>query len=121
MTDNQMTDKVKKAFDFGQDTTKQLLTLATGIMTVTIAFSNVFTATPITSSAKTCLMFSWISFLLSICFCIWTLMALTGSLQSPKEQPKGIYEMNKKIPSVLQIITFLLGLILTITFGLKRF
>jgi hypothetical protein len=121
MTDDEMTDKVKKAFDFAQDTTKQLLTLATGIVTVTIAFSNVFTATPITSSAKRCLMFSWLAFLMSVCFCILTLMALTGSLQNAEEQPKGIYEKNITIPSVLQIITFLLGLILTIIFGFKRF
>lgn len=72
-----------KSFDFAADVAKQLITLATAIITVMITFSKDILGT--NSHYIAWLLSSWILFLLSIVFGIFTLMALTGVLaQSQK-------------------------------------
>ena len=74
-----------KSFDFAADVAKQLITLATAIITVMITFSKDILGT--NSHYIAWLLSSWILFLLSIVFGIFTLMALTGVLaQSQKTQ-----------------------------------
>jgi hypothetical protein len=110
-----MDDQTEKAFDFAQESTKQILTLATGIIALTITFSKDFLSS-VPDGAKRYALWSWGLFLISILFALWTLNALTGSLS--KKEP-SIYSRNITIPSILQIISFLGGLILTVIFGIK--
>ena len=84
-----MKENQKKSFDFASDTTKQLITLATAIITLTVTFSKDIIGVG-DSSPKTLLVWTWGIFILSIFFGILTLMALTGTLQ-PLEK-----EVNKK-------------------------
>jgi len=120
---------VQKAFDFAAETTKQLITLSTAIITLTITFSKDIVG--VSKLSNTGLLFwSWIFFIFSIFFGVWTLLALTGSLQPKKSEKiknkhckkvqkteQSIYSNNIKLPSGLQITTFLVGLGFTVCFG----
>ncbi len=113
-----MDKKIEKAFEFAKDTTKQLITLATGIITLEITFSKEFIKT--LSKVNVYASLSWLSFLVSVFFGVWTLMALTGTLEAKDESiPVSIRGFNVLFPSILQIISFIFGLIFTVVFGVK--
>jgi len=128
----------QKAFDFAADTTKQLITLATGIITLTITFSkDIIGASELSNSSL--IFWSWGLFIFSIICGIWTLMALTGNLQPMKKKTNekekteneeveeiiteeceiNINTNNVKIPSVVQILSFIIALIFTVLFGVN--
>jgi len=120
-----MDEQIKQAFDFARDTTKQLITLSTGIIALTVTFSKDVFHNPSGLPLKL-LVGSWFSFLISVCLGVWTLLALTGTLEpmpkSPAQNgagpnPPSIRGSNVTIPSLLQIIAFLAGLALTVWFG----
>jgi hypothetical protein len=72
-------DRTSKAFDFASDATKQLITLATAIVTVTVTFgTSVFPNAP--SWVQYVLFSAWFAYLVSIALGILTLQALTGTL-----------------------------------------
>lgn len=115
-----MDERTQKAFDFAKETTKQLLTLSTGIIALTITFSKTF-AENVPPQATIFLKLAWLAYLLSILFGIWTLMALTGTLE-PKDKSKDIVSIwggNVTVPAGLQVLTFLAGLVLIVVFGIK--
>lgn len=116
-----MDEKTKTAFDFARDTTKQLLTLSTGIIALTITFSKHFVQPmPEEADAKKFLVYAWCVYLSSILFGIWTMMALTGTLEAKDPSVHvSIRGKNVIIPSILQIATFSIGTILTVIFGIK--
>lgn len=119
-----------KSFDFAADVAKQLITLATAIITVMITFSKDIFGT--NNHYIAWLLSSWILFLLSIVFGIFTLMALTGVLaQSQKTQNiedrkelenfnnSGIYKCNVRWFEGIQIFLFIKALLLSIIYGYK--
>jgi hypothetical protein len=130
-----MEENQKKAFDFAADLTKQLITLSTAIITLTVTFSkdiiNLYDST-----IRYLLVLSWISFIISILMGILTLMALTGNLDpiSPKKL-KNADETQPDIPkkdpiltitssnvtstSKWQVWTFMIALILTCCYGYR--
>ena len=109
----------EKAFDFAADVTKQLITLASAILTITITFSK---DTP--AEARVWAFAAWIIFIVSIGFGILVLQSLTAELQ-----PKVPLASGSKTPSVwngaarffsmLQIVAFLIAVALTVNFGRK--
>ncbi len=112
-----MDDRVGKAFDFAQEVTKQLITLATAVIALTITFAKDFIGT-VPEGTRSTALWAWGCFLGSVFFGVWTLMAMTGTLDaSDKTKPPSIFGINIWVPSVLQIVLFLIGLGLTITFG----
>ncbi len=118
-----MDDQRKLAFDFARDTTKQLITLGTAIIALSVTFSKDVLGVP-DSWQKDLLVGSWLMFLLSVFFGVWTLLALTGSLEPQAEDEAkaqgarpSIYGFNVKLPSLLQIGAFLIALALTVWFG----
>ena len=111
-----MNDRTKTAFEFARDTAKEFLTLATGIIALTITFSKDFVRT-VPPSARMFAVLSWGAFLLSVFFGLLTLMALTGSLEKQKEF--SIYDSNIRLPAGAQILTFFAGLVLAVVFGIK--
>ena len=136
-----MEENQKKAFDFAADTTKQLITLSTAIITITITFSKDLTSN-INEDSLWCIFAAWGLFIISIFFGIFTLMALTGSLQPLPKKEKGkekqtknekeakdkaqketftINGTNVRLPSIFQILTFIVGIIFTVIFGFKSF
>src|ERR1700752_5246061 len=101
----------KKAFDFAADLTKQLITLSTSIVTVSLLFGEHFP-----KQSKLAL-WAWIFFLASAIFGLWTLMALTGIL-APLELPPESFDLgfNVRLPSALQIFSFMVAIAITIVF-----
>ena len=114
-----MKEQTKKAFDFARDTTKQLITLATGIIALEITFLKEFVK-PTNTDAQIYALISWLAFLFSVVCGVWTLMALTGTLEAEDETvPVSIRGANVRIPSIFQILSFLAGLTMTVIFGVK--
>lgn len=128
-----MDEQRKLAFEFARDTVKQLITLGTAIVALSVTFSKDVVGAP-SAWQEGLLVGSWIGFLLSIIFGVWALLALTGSLEAhqlngednPPEKPKdggadapSIYGLNITLPSLLQIVAFLIALGLTIWFGVE--
>lgn len=112
-----MKEQTKLAFDFARDSTKQLITLGTGIVALSVTFLKDVISQP-TFFEKTVLISSWILFLISIGFGVFTLLALTGNLQPSREEKEpSIYASNVTLMSSCQILVFLLALTLTVLFG----
>jgi len=108
-------DQLKLAFQFASELTKQLITLATGILALSVTFTkDILKSVP--ARGRYALFISWILFLLSIIAGIITLAALTGSL-APLRGPSRGLGSNVRIPSGIQIITFVLGTILLALYG----
>jgi hypothetical protein len=115
-----LSDTTTKAFDFAQDVTKQVLTLATGIITITITFFKDF-ANNAPHSAEILMGWSWVAYLVSIVFGLLTLMALTGTLQPlrPDKVKQSIQGMNVRIPALVQLACFLTALVLSVLAGIR--
>lgn len=114
-------DRLKKAFDFASDSSKQLITLATGIVTLTITFAkDIFTGAP--TSLKYLLAAAWLLYLVSILGGLATLLALTGTLEPITEEEKkkepSIRGTNVTSPSMLQLGAFFLGTLCIISFAI---
>lgn len=111
----------EKSFDFAADVSKQLITLSTAIITVTITFSKDILG-GVTDTNKYWLLAAWGMFVVTIFFGVWTLMALTGSLEpiegNDTDNP-SINSKNIRIPACLQVFFFIVALILTIVYGFK--
>ena len=116
-----MDERRKKAFDFAQETSKQLLTLATAVIGLTVTFGKDFIGN-VSGFPRTLVVACWVLMLVSILCGLCTLMALTGTLepQNP-EQAAGepsINGSNVKLPAIAQVLTFLFALVAAVTFGL---
>lgn len=121
-----------KSFDFAASTSKQLITLSTAIVAFTITFGKELFGGINNSCAFTALIVAWVLFVISIIFGIWTLMALTGSLNSvtkivkekdddkevEKEVEVSIYDSNIKYPELLQVLFFILAISATICYAI---
>jgi len=112
-------DRHEKAFDFAQELCKQLITLSTGLIGLTITFwKDVIGAQP---AHSTWLAYSsWYALLLSVFCGIWMLMALTGVLEPNKVDSSytpSIRASSVVIPSILQIFSFIAGLALMVAFA----
>lgn len=113
-----MDDQVKLAFTFASDLSKQLITLSTGILAITIAFTKDIVKR-ISSLGACALAVAWFFYLLSVICGIWTLMALTGTL-APLEPMSGELALGQNIrdPAAYQIYSFLIATILIIIYGI---
>jgi len=114
-----LNDAAAKAFDFAQDVTKQVLTLATAIIALTITFFKDF-AGHSTYTVKVVMGASWIAYLVSVVLGLWTLMALTGTLEPlrPADARLSIQGTNVRLPALLQVMSFLVALILSVCAGI---
>ncbi len=102
-----------KAFDFAQDVVKQLITLATGIIVITITFlTEVFSDT----EGVGWLQIAWGLYFLSIPFGIASLMNMTGNLNSDNPD---IGKASIRTFAGLQIVIFMAGLACTGIFGIR--
>jgi hypothetical protein len=112
-----MDESSKKAFDFAADLTKQLITVASAIVTLTVTFSK---DTP--APARGWAYLAWLFFLISILLGFGTLMCMTGELQPKANNGVGtnnpsIWRGNITFFSSAQIGTFLIAISLTAWFG----
>ena len=107
--------EAKDVFEAARDSTKQFLTLSTGIIALTVTFGGNFLSTAHTFY-RLAAIFAWLSFFLSVFFGLWTLLSLTGTA-SKEDSQVSIWSGNVRIPALGQVLTFLIGLFLTVIFG----
>lgn len=108
----------QKAFDFCADVAKQLITLATGIIVITITFSKDFII-HVNDSAKLWAYWAWFVYLASIVLGMLTLLALTAELEPRKPSTNTPTIRGAAATySGLQIILFGVAISLTILFGI---
>ena len=116
-----MDEKIKKAFDFAQDSVKQLIALATGIITLSITFGKDFIGGSVNAVARPIALVSWGAFLISVFCGLWALLALTGTLEpagKARAVKVSIRGKNVTTPSMLQILLSIVGLALTVVYGI---
>jgi hypothetical protein len=114
-----MDEQTKAAFASASDTSKQLITLATGLLALEITFAKDI-LTKLDGTTKCLINVSWVFLLFSVIMGVWTLLAITGSLsQTTAPTQNTIMEGNVRIPAGLQILTFLGGLLFTVWFGIR--
>ncbi len=104
----------KLALEYIDDLTVQLLTLSTGIITITITFIKNFL--DYVQAKLIWIRLSWLFLLLNIFFGILTKMAIAAHLS---EKYKEI-QPNLELLSGIQIVFFFLGIVSLIIFGAKR-
>ncbi len=105
-------------FNSANDLAKQLITLSTGILALSITFiKDILKGDG--RQVKWPLVVAWSLYFCSIVFGIWEMMAVTGSIFEVASDPThpAMYGINIKIPASLQIFSFLLATILLIIYG----
>lgn len=102
------------AFDFAAETAKQLITLSTGIVALTLTYAS-GPGKSGSGHARRLLIASWVVFLLSTLFGVGTLMAMTGTLAQGE---LDVYADSIRTYSGLQIVTFVVGLGVAIAYGI---
>lgn len=120
MPHHELSEGERKAFDFAQETTKQLLTLATAIFALTLTFIKDVASGEEGKEALGWLHWGWGLYIASIAFGVLTLMMLAGNLEKPHGgQRPSIYGANIVVVAILQVIAFGVALVLTAVFGIK--
>lgn len=138
--------RVTKSFDFAADITKQLIALSTAIISLCVAFTDKIFSSVAAQSHSNWLLFSLISFVVSIISGVLTLMALAGHLGKPQikntrdvhhnqsqqqplekqlvqsqqvSSPSPIYEGNVRVFSIIQMLTFVIAIIMAMVYVWK--
>lgn len=113
-----MNEQIKASFASASESSKQSITLATGLIGLEITFAKDLVK-QLNCTGKFLIGSSWVFLMLSVVAGIWSLLAITGSLGSTTPLTvRTIYSPNIRIPSILQILLFLLGLLFTVIFGI---
>jgi hypothetical protein len=108
-----------KSFDLAQDTTKQVLTLSTAVVTITVAVLKDL-ARDAPADARTLLAISWGLFVLSIFGGVCTLLNLAGRVPGgPAPRDAGINAPAIRCFSIMQMLTFALAMAATVYFGVR--
>jgi len=113
------TEAVSKLFfDSAGDLAKQLITVATGILGLSITFLK----DVVKDAAKNglwLLRWCWIVYLASVVCGFWTLMAITGSIATLLKDPGSVPPTdNIRLPAGLQIIAFGIATVLLVAYGM---
>lgn len=113
---------ILEGYKSANELTKQLLTLATGVIALSITFTkDILRDAP--QRVTLLIKLSWFTYLLSICFGMWAMMSLTGMIF--KVSAEGVASVLQNpygsaiLPSSLQILTFVVGTLFIILFGVK--
>ena len=99
------------------ETVKQLISLATAIITVAVTFYDKFDVR--SDRRKFSLRASVVSHFICIFFGVWALQAITGAVASNTSGEVDIFRRSIAIPSGLQITTFLAGVFFMIRYFLS--
>ena len=110
-----MDKNIEMSFQFAQDTAKHLVTLATVTIAFTVTFSKDFLPSSVPKH-HILVITAWLAFLASVMFGQWCLMALTGRLTA--KDKRSIYHPAVKLPAVLQVFSFGIGLVAVVVFAI---
>jgi hypothetical protein len=116
-------ERVKKAVDAVSDLAKQLITLATGVVAITISFAkDIFGGH---GGGNALLVASWIGYLVCITAGVWVLMAIAGTLD-PAMPANGVakggdgrvFGGNVRLPAGIQVVAFVVATVLVAVAGI---
>lgn len=109
----------QKAFDFSAEATKQLITLATGIIAFTVTFAKDFLGN-VDPACKWLAVVAWFIYFLSISSGILTMYALSGQLEPGGEETNkpSIWEGAVPWSMRAQQVFFAVAVLITLIFGL---
>jgi hypothetical protein len=112
-----MDERSRKAFDFASDLAKQLITLATGILALTITFAKDILL--LEEGSRWLVLVAWSFYLLSVVAGVWALAGLTGELQPKQDLGRGpsIRERNVTRPAQVQVVLFLVATLFIVIYG----
>jgi hypothetical protein len=114
-----MSDHATAAFAFAQDTTKQVVTLATGLIAITVTFLGDIKKTS-SPGDLSWLHDAWITAGISAIMGVLTLMILTGHLGgSNPPTAKKIYTLPIAVAYSIEFLAFAFALLFTIEFGIR--
>jgi hypothetical protein len=105
----------KPSFDFLADSTKQLITVATGVVTATVLFSK-----DLDSDSRTWALAAWVALTFSVLLGISALFNMSGNLHNTaqgKYSAPNVMAFGIRFFSICQIAAFLLGISFVIVFG----
>lgn len=112
-----MDDQLKLAFEYASDLAKQLITLSTGVLAVSITFTkDILGGVP--PRGVTALKVAWVLLLLSTLAGAWTLAALAGSLAPIDGGGVAAIGWNVRYPAMAQELLFAAGVVFITGFGL---
>ncbi|PKV50870.1 hypothetical protein ATE84_2938 [Aquimarina sp. MAR_2010_214] len=113
-----MKKKVEKAFEFAASQVKQLITISSAILVLTITFTEkIITVCSVNDFQRTLIITGWILYLLAIIFGVFALGALSGSLQKIANDKLDVYAKNIRGPMLIQFLSFILAIITTMILG----
>jgi len=107
--------KVEQSCDFLQDVTKQVVTLATAVLTFTLTFLKDL-ATNATAESRVLITLAWIGLVVSTIFGLLVLLSMTGML-GRSGAILDIYSKPTRALSFLQLLFFVVSLGLALAFG----
>jgi hypothetical protein len=119
-------DFVEKSFASAGEASKLLITLATGVIAFCVAVINVKDAdktilTPISPFQKWSLAISWFTLAISIGIGVWTQLAITDVLSKGTDAtPTSPWSLKIRFPFVLQIASFVLGILGLVIYSVVR-
>lgn len=107
------TDIRKQAFDFAADATKQLITVATGVIAATVIFSK-----DLDTTSRYLALASWVVLTFSVVCGIGALLFMTGNLHnSVSKNVSPTLSDDVHLCSKLQLGSFLAGIVMVMIFG----
>lgn len=113
----ELTDHAKQAFASATDWSKQILTLSTGILTLTISFADKIFG-DLSNGEKWLLWIAWVLYIVSIIGGVWMLSALTGKLGGANPPvASDVYGSSTRRPAFLQLAAFVTATIVLVIFG----
>ena len=110
-----MDDQLKEAIGLAAEISKQLITLSTGMLVITITFASSI-ARHVTPKNRRILIASWFVFLATIVVALWHLSALTGNLLRRPIDPSLDSALS---PALIQLVVFVSGILLFVIFALR--
>ena len=115
-----MDDRTKAAFESIRDSTKQMITLATGVLALTVTFAKDFIGGG--AQGRWLVHAAWYAFFLSAAAGVWVLLAVSGSLGNGPDSitHKDAYGLNIRLPALVQVLSFATGLALAVVFGTRN-
>lgn len=117
-----MTDTSKtptRGLDKAFDTMKHITTLCTGLIGLTVTFADKFKAKDTDLTVAASMQWAWGLYILALAACLWSLLAITGSLNALDKGEGGNDAMssNIRIPALLGLFAFGVAVLLTVIAG----
>jgi hypothetical protein len=116
-------DATEKSFESATETSKLLITLSTGVIAFCVTLLNaeigkLTTLVPTTCGQKVLLSGSWLVLLFCTGFGIWVQLSIVHVLsQATVTKPADVWSPKIRVPYMLQISAFVLGMTLLVAYG----